>query len=261
MPKTRLLCRASLNHAWVDSNAWPFSRRYRQLYLGYGTQWGVAMNGIHDMGGMMCFGPVVREENEPVFHADWERRTFAMNIAAAGVFGPVDRLRHANERMDPGHYINSDYYEHWLAGLEILAKEAGFTEEEIATGVSNPPTPTTEPPPDGEVIAALMNNGFPANRDSGRLEPNYSVGDRVRARNIHPPGHTRLPRYVRGREGVVDRIHGTHVFPDTAAHHEGENPQPLYSVRFAARELWGPKASGNDVLRIDLWEDYLEPLD
>ncbi len=218
------------------------------------------MNGIHDMGGLTCFGPVVREDNEPVFHADWERRTFAVNIAAAGVLGPVDRLRYAAERMDPGHYLNSSYYEHWLAGLEILAREAGFTDEEITTGVSNTPAPTSDLPPDGETIAAMMSQGFPATRDSGRLEPQYAVGARVRARNIHPLGHTRLPRYVRGRQGVIDRFYGTHVFPDTAALRQGENPQPLYSVRFASRELWGPSAPPGDVLRIDLWEDYLEPI-
>ena len=100
---------------------------------------------------------------------------------------------------------------------------------------------------------------MPASRDTGRLEPRFAEGDRVRARNINPPGHTRLPRYVRGRVGIVDRIHGTHVFPDTNARLEGEGPQPRYNVRFEATELWGPAAPKHDRLYIDMWEDYLEP--
>ena len=217
------------------------------------------MNGIHDMGGMTCFGPVEREDNEPVFHFEWERRVFALNLASVGALGPVDKKRHAVERMDAGHYLNSTYYEHWLAALEIVAKEMGvLSEEEIASGVAKMAGPAADPPPGADTIQAIVRGGVPASRDTGRLEPRFGVGDRVRARNIHPPGHTRLPRYVRGRVGTVARCHGTHVFPDTNAHDDGEHPQPLYSVRFEATELWGPTAPQRDHLYLDLWEDYLE---
>lgn len=217
------------------------------------------MNGIHDMGGMTCFGPVEREENEPVFRFEWERRVFALNLATVGALGPVDKKRHAVERMDAGHYLNSTYYEHWLAALEIVAKEMGvLSEEEIASGVAKMAGPAVDPPPGADNIQAIVRGGVPASRDTGRLEPRFGVGDRVRARNIHPLGHTRLPRYVRGRVGTVAHCHGTHVLPDTNAHDEGENPQPLYSVRFEAAELWGPTAPQRDHLYLDLWEDYLE---
>ncbi len=219
------------------------------------------MNGIHDMGGMTVFGPVKYETNEPVFHQDWERRVFALNMAVLGVLGPVDRFRHAIERMNPVDYLETSYYEHWLAAIEMLAKElAVLSDEEIATGIVKSAQPPPQPPPDGEMIELIVKTGMPATRDSGRQDPHFNVGDKVRARNHNPHGHTRLPRYVRGRVGIIEQIYGTHAFPDTAAHDQGENPQPLYNVRFTASELWGPAQARQDNLRIDLWEDYLEPL-
>lgn len=217
------------------------------------------MNGIHDMGGMTGFGPVMREENEPVFHADWERRVFAINIASLAFFGPVDRARHAVERMDAVDYLTTTYYEHWLAATEILAKDFGYlTAEEIDSGKSAGTSELPHPPPDAEMIEGLIRGGMPAIRDEGRLKPSFKVGDKVRARNIEITGHTRLPRYVRGKIGEITIVHGTHAFPDTAAHDQGENPQPLYNVRFEARELWGDNVERKDCVYIDLWEDYLE---
>lgn len=217
------------------------------------------MNGIHDMGGMTGFGPVMREENEPVFHADWERRVFAINIASLAFFGPVDRARHAVERMDAVDYLTTTYYEHWLAGTEILAKDFGYlTAEEIDSGKSAGTSELPHPPPDAGMIEGLIRGGMPATREEGRLKPSFKVGDKVRARNIEITGHTRLPRYVRGKTGVITMVHGTHAFPDTAAHDQGENPQPLYNVRFEARELWGDNVERKDCVNIDLWEDYLE---
>ena len=221
---------------------------------------GFIMNGIHDMGGMTCFGPIKREENEPVFHAEWERRVFALNVGNAGGLGPIDASRHRGERLNPGFYINSAYYERWLAGLEMALKEFGVaSDEELAAGELTTPWTPPRPPPDADTIEARTGRGFPATRDTGRQKARFAVGTRVRARNINPSGHTRLPRYVRGHLGTVVRVHGTHVFPDTNAHGQGENPQPLYNVRFDAAELWGPEAPANDRLYIDLWEDYLEP--
>jgi nitrile hydratase len=95
-------------------------------------------------------------------------------------------------------------------------------------------------------------------RETGAT-PRFAPGDPVRTREMHPHGHTRLPRYARGRRGVIHRCHGIHVFPDSNAHGQGEQPQPLYSVRFEARELWGESAEPNEVVHLDLWESYLLP--
>jgi len=217
------------------------------------------MNGVHDMGGMTCFGPILREENEPVFHAAWERRVFPLAMLALGDLGTIDEYRHAIERMDPAHYLSSSYYEHWLAALETLAIEKGIcTKEELATGIAQSVGGRTNPPLPPEVVPAIVQQGIPASRNTGRSTPRFKPKDRVRARNLNPSGHTRLPRYVRGKQGVIDGVYGTFVYPDTNAHDGGEQPQPLYRVRFDAGALWGPTAVGRDSLYIDLWEDYLE---
>ncbi len=219
------------------------------------------MNGLHDMGGMTCYGPVQREANEPVFHSDWERRVFAMNIASLAFFGPVDRARHAIERMGPLAYLSTSYYEHWLAGIEIMARDLGYlTDEELASGEANVESGVSNTPPDAGMIDGLARGGIPATRDVDR-RPAFKVGARVLARNVEIDGHTRLPRYVRGKRGTIERIHGNHAFPDTAAHDQGENPNPLYGVRFEAQELWGENVTRKDSVYIDLWEDYLQPLD
>ena len=217
------------------------------------------MNSVHDMGGMTCFGAVEPEADEPVFHDDWERRVLALTIATSGLFGSLDKRRHALETLDPVAYLGWSYYERWLARVERSAVQTGLlSAEELAGGVALAPprTPVSALGPDA--VERVIRQGRPANRVTGRQAPRFGAGDRVRARNLNPPGHTRLARYVRGRTGVIDRIHGTHCFPDTSAHDQGENPQPLYSVRFSAQVLWGPAAPAQDHLYIDLWEDYLE---
>jgi nitrile hydratase beta subunit len=217
------------------------------------------MNGIHDLGGMTCFGPVRRERDEPVFHADWERRVFAMNLAALPFLGPVDRARHAIERMGPVEYLSTSYYEHWFAGLVMLAKDLGYaTDAEIEAGRAAAIKPTPFPAPNAVEVEGLVRHGMPATRDDGRRNPRFAVGETVRARNIEVAGHTRLARYVRGKSGVVAAHRGSHVFPDTAAHDQGENAQPLYTVRFEANELWGDNVTRRDCVYIELWEDYLE---
>jgi nitrile hydratase len=219
------------------------------------------MNGIHDMGGMTTFGPIRREADGPVFHSDWERRVFALNIASLAFFGPVDRARHAVERMDPVAYLTTSYYEHWLFGLELMAKDLGFaTDDELTSGHLEMRKALPHPAPNAEMIAGLVRGGVPAVRDHGRLAPRFAPGDVVRARNLEVRGHTRLPRYVRGKPGRIERHNGSHAFPDTAAHDRGENPQPLYTVRFEARDLWGENVERHDCVYIDLWEDYLEPI-
>jgi nitrile hydratase subunit beta len=220
------------------------------------------MNGIHDLGGMTCFGPVRREAGEPIFHADWERRVFAMNLATLAFLGPVDRARHAIERMDPVEYLSTSYYEHWLAAIVTLAKDLGYaTDEEIQTSRAVTIRPTPFPAPDAGQVEGLVRQGIPATRGDDAAEPAFGVGAQVRARNIEVTGHTRLPRYVRGKVGVVTAHHGSHVFPDTAAHDRGENAQPLYTVRFEAKELWGDNVERRDCVYIDLWEHYLAPAD
>jgi nitrile hydratase beta subunit len=217
------------------------------------------MNGIHDMGGMMCYGPVRPEPDEPVFHEDWQRRMFALNLAGVAFLGPVDRVRHAIERMDPVDYLSTGYYEHWLAGVETLARELGYvTDEELSSGKATLIPSLPHPAPDAGMAEGLIRGGMPATREDGRQTPRFEVGDTVRARNLEITGHTRLARYVRGKRGVVTAWHGSHAFPDTAAHDRGECPQPLYTVRFEAKELWGDNVTRKDCVHIDLWEDYLE---
>ncbi len=227
------------------------------------------MNSIHDMGGMTCFGPVAREENEPLFHAPWERRVFAMTMLGMSRFDTLDAFRHAIERMDPLHYLESSYYEHWLAALETLALEHGvLTPEELASGIAKTTSVSSDsvgsdsvgsyPPLPPEAVPIVVSKGLPSTRPAGRRKPRFAVGDTVRAKNLNPSGHTRLPRYVRGKQGVIHLVHGTFVYPDTNAHGGDERPQPLYNVRFSARELWGPTSARRDHLYIDLWDEYLE---
>jgi len=225
------------------------------------------MNGVHDMGGMHGFGPVAAEKDEPVFHAEWERRAFALTLAA-GFLGRwnIDMSRHAREQMPPAEYLATSYYEHWLWGLEKLLLDTGLlTRDEIAARLGGRHVTLKEPPP--EVKARVLRPGDTEralqNRKAARMDavvpPRFKPGDAVITRNRHPVGHTRLPRYARGRRGVVDRDHGVFVFPDAHAAGLGKVPQRCYSVRFAARELWGPEASGRDAVYIDLFDDYLEP--
>ena len=215
------------------------------------------MNGIHDMGGMQGFGPVLQEADEPVFHADWEKRVFAIVMGAAR--WPIDVHRHALERIPPADYLRMSYYERWLTAFETLAVAHGLVSaEELATGRADPAAPKAVPPFGPEAVPAILSAGFPSERPSAET-PRFAVGDSVRARALNPPGHTRLPRYVRGHVGTVAFDHGAHVFPDTNAHGRGEQPGRLYTVRFAARDLWGPEAGAADTLSLDLWDSYLEP--
>ena len=219
------------------------------------------MNGIHDLGGLTAFGPIPQKEDEAVFHADWERRIFALNMASLAFLGPVDRARHAIERMNPLDYLATSYYEHWIAAILTMAKDLGYlTDEEIETGRVGQARSLPNPAPTAQMIEGLVRGGMPANRNEAQTEPAFALGTRIRARNIEITGHTRLARYVRGKVGVVTAHHGCHVFPDTYAHDQGEHPQPLYTVRFEARELWGDNVSRRDCVYIDLWEFYLEPL-
>ncbi len=217
------------------------------------------MNGAQDMGGVDGFGPVRPEINEPIFHAEWERRAFALTLAMATPGGwNIDMSRFARENRSPADYLSKSYYQIWLAGLEQLMEERGLvSRQEIESGrVMLPPRQDVHALA-RENVAAVLRKGGPTER-AAPAEPSFAIGDRVRAKNIHPRGHTRLPRYVRGHVGVIDRLHGCHVFPDSNAHGKGENPQWLYTVRFTGRELWGERADATSSISVDAWESYLE---
>jgi nitrile hydratase len=218
------------------------------------------MNGVHDMGGMHGMGAIEAEKNEPVFHAPWEGRVLALRRAmAAWRKWNIDVTRHQVELVPPAEYLRLSYYERqFVAFLEMLAKSGLVTREELASGTPAPDSAKATPALTPEKAAVLVAKGVPASRDVA-VTPRFRAGDQVRARNMHPLGHTRLPRYVRGKLGKVERGHGVFVFPDTNAHFLGEKPQHLYSVRFAAHELWGPQASPRDSVYLDMWDDYLEP--
>ena len=217
------------------------------------------MNGGHDLGGMHGLGPVAPEPEaaEPVFHADWERRAFALTLAC-GMLGEwsIDASRHAREHQHPTDYLRHSYYENWLAGLGTLLVESGLvTGEELASG--NARGRARVHAKTAAEAAAIIARGDPTRLDTG-IGPAFSAGDRVRVINDHPAGHTRAPRYARGRTGTINRLHGAHVFADENArgNRVGEH---LYSVRFEARELWGAAANGRGAVYIDLWEPHLEP--
>ena len=217
------------------------------------------MNGVHDMGGMDGFGRVEPEPNEPMFHAAWEARVLAMTRAmgAAGAFN-IDASRFYREMLPPDVYLSSSYYQKWLLGLEdLLVDQQYLAREEIETGRAwTPSKPLKRGNFTLDDVERVMARGA-----FGRPAPApalFKAGDRVRARNIHPATHTRLPRYVRGHVGIVERDHGCHVFPDTAAQDAGEHPQWLYTVVFDGRELWGDDGDPTLKVSVDAFEPYLE---
>ena len=217
------------------------------------------MNGVHDLGGMHGMGSIAPEPDEPVFHHEWERRSFALMLAA-GFLGKwnIDMSRHAREQMPGPEYLNTTYYEHWLFGLERLLVEKGLlSPEELRTGRARGPAPDQHGALRSSDVGIILLRGSSARRADG-AQPRFKPGDSVLTRNIHPVGHTRLPRYARGKRGIVERDHGLYVFPDTNAMGLGEKPQHCYSVRFTLRELWGPDASLRDSVYLDLWDDHLE---
>ncbi len=220
------------------------------------------MNSVHDMGGMHNMGPVDPEQDEPVFHSEWEARMFALAGATRG-WGKwnIDQSRHAREAMPPAQYLASSYYEIWLYGYIELLIEAGLlgrAELERGRADADVTLPANVSAVTADQVDGILRAGA-STRVNADVAPKFAVGDAVVAKTINPVGHTRLPRYVRGRRGVIDRDHGVFVFPDTNAHGRGPSPQHVYSVRFTARELWGPEASAKDAVHVDLWDDYLEP--
>jgi nitrile hydratase len=218
------------------------------------------MDGAHDMGGLKWSGPVQPEPNEPVFHAEWERRAFAITLAMGMPGGwNIDMSRFAREDRPPEDYLSKSYYQIWLAGLERLMLERDLiAPDEIDAGRPLRPLKPVAKTLTPEGVASMLHRGGPTERDATRLAL-FAAGDRVRAKMIHPPTHTRLPHYVRGHVGIVERVLGYHVFPDSNATGAGENPQWLYTVTFDGGELWGEVSDPNLKVSVDAWEPYLEP--
>jgi nitrile hydratase beta subunit len=217
------------------------------------------MNGVHDMGGMQTFGPIRPEKNEPVFHARWEGRISAIWSALGtwrkwnGDFG-----RQTREYLPPALYLALNYHQlRYAQVVELLAVTGMATRAELESGRPAKGTQRAVPPLTAGNVAAWFVNGNPKRRDVA-VAPKFQVGQHVRARNINPATHTRLPRYARGKVGIVERDHGVFVFPDSNAQGLGEKPQRVYSVRFAARELWGEQAKPKDTVIVAMWDDYLE---
>lgn len=217
------------------------------------------MDGAHDMGGVPWSGPVTPEPNEPPFHAEWERRAFALTLAMAAPGGwNIDMSRFARENRPPDDYLSMSYFQIWLAGIERLMLERKLIEaDELAAGkVLHPAKPVARILKRDEV-AAVLRRGGPTER-AATSPAQFAVGDRVRAKDIHPATHTRLPQYVRGHVGQIELMHGSHVFPDSNSRGAGEDPRWLYTVTFAATELWPDAPDPGSTISVDAWEPYLE---
>jgi len=216
------------------------------------------MNGVHDMGGMHGFGKVEPETNEPPFHAEWEGRVLAMQRAIRFTRAwNIDMSRDALERLPAHVYLSVSYYHRWALGLERNALEKGLIDaDEVTAGHALRPGKPVKRMTKDDIGGAFTRGSF--NRETS-TSPRFKPGDRVRTKNANPPSHTRLPRYARGRVGVVEAVRGCHVFPDSVTTGGGENPQWLYTVKFEGRELWGEGADPNLKVSVEAFEPYLEP--
>ena len=217
------------------------------------------MNGAADMGGMHGFGPVKPEPNEPVFHADWEKKAFALNMAiGVGDVWNLDAFRFERESIPPPQYLSASYYGLWVVTLENMMLKHGVARpEEIAAGHAIAPVKKAAKAVTAAQVANMVRCGSPYDRQAP-APARFKVGERVRTRNMHPKTHTRLPRYARNRVGEIVRIVGCHVFPDSNAIYAGEDPHWLYTVRFDGRELWGEDSDPAVRVCIEAWEPYLE---
>ena len=215
------------------------------------------MNSIHDMGGMDGFGPVVREDDEPVFHYPWEGRVYALTrVVKPWLRGRrLPGFRFVLESIPPADYLRMSYYERWFHMVVTRLRAGGLVAgSEVETGKPDPDeaSPALLPPEDGSLGFALLDL---------EVQARFAPGDRVRVRNLNPRGHNRLPRYVKGRLGTVVEDYGVYALQDSDEHGQLplDDPQHVYSVRFEGRELWGDRSGARDAVYVDLWEEYLEP--
>lgn len=207
------------------------------------------MRGIHDLGGMYGFGPVVREVDEPVFHEQWQETTFGVMMIALTALPELntDQYRHSVERMAPSHYLPVHYYERMLTGITTLLVEQGVLE-----------LADLEQRAGGAFPLALPNAADPLADLRPQPEARFRVGQQVRVRQYSAKGHTRAPGFCRGKSGVVLRVAPRFTFPDTSAHGGEMRKEHTYHVEFAARELWGAEGGEKDAVVVDLWDSYLE---
>jgi nitrile hydratase beta subunit len=216
------------------------------------------VNSIHDLGGMDGWGPVRPEPNEPTFHQTWEGRVHAIQRAMSytGAWN-IDQSRASIEGMDPVDYLTFSYYKKWFTGLERRLQSHGLVDaDELAAGTSLRPGKKLNRKLTVADVPTLKRGEFTR---APSAEPRFAPGNHVRTRNLNPITHTRLPRYARGKAGTVEAIRGCHVYPDSVALGEGENPQWLYTVVFSARELWGDDADPAITVSIEAFEPYLSP--
>ena len=217
------------------------------------------MNGVHDIGGMHGFGKVEPEADEPVFHAPWEGRVLAMNRAMGSLgLWNIDIGRFSRETLPPDVYLGSSYYRKWTLGLEDLVVRYGLVgEDELAAGRALHPAAAVKRTLTAANAPKLLSRG--SFERLAAAPARFTVGDRVRMKNMHPAGHTRLPRYVRGHAGVIEWIRGCHVFPDAVVAGRGEEPHWLYTVVFDGGELWGEGSDPTLKVSVEAWEPYLDP--
>jgi nitrile hydratase len=221
------------------------------------------MDGVHDMGGMHGFGRVVEPGSELPYHERWEPRIFAIQILVGleGLgAGPGGRT--VREEMDPADYLAASYYERWLYSAEqrLLRKgtiATGELERVMERLEGGDTVPVHRDAAMAERILADLRSVYPM--DPPPPEVRFDRGDRVRVTRMHPAGHTRCPRYVRGANGVVEYIRGADRLPDRAVYGEQVASEPVYCVAFRSQDLWGPSEETPWTVLLDLWDSYLEP--
>ena len=218
------------------------------------------MNGAQDLGGMMGFGSIAPEPNEPVFHHEWEKRALALNLAAGacGLWN-LDISRHASETLPPAEYLAKGYYDIWISRQEKLVVRTGMaTEHEIRAGKALTPARPVKGKLLAANVASVLAKGTPYDRPP-QSPALFRQGERVRTKVMNPVTHTRLPRYARGKTGIIEAVRGAFVFPDSNAHGAGEDPRWLYTVCFSGEEVWGDGADPHLRVSIDAFEPYLDP--
>ena len=215
------------------------------------------MDGIHDMGGMHGFGRIEIEGNEPVFHEPWEGRVAGI---ARHLRAPIPGgTRYQIESLEPAFYLASSYYEKWLhARINALAESGVITASEFEEKLAHYRTDPDAPFPDGKPVAREATSSGSDGAPVASSKPRFGVGDRVKTKQVHPEGHTRLPRYLRGKTGEVIRIYRPQGFQDHEPLSDHQGPQPMYAVKFDGKEVWGASAEPNSSVVLDAWEAYLE---
>jgi len=218
------------------------------------------MDGTHDLGGRQGFGRVGADEPEEAFHSDWEARMCAIGMLIGGPGWTIDWWRHSRELIDPGDYLLRPYFDQWMQTVAALLVDSHVADlGEVTSGHARARNSSGgRPIGAAEAAAEVRAHGVRYDRPAER-RPAFQAGQGVRARALGTVGHTRLPAYVRGRAGRIAHLRGHHVLPDESARGR-EMAEPLYTVAFAAAELWPEAARSKDQVMIDLWESYLEPL-